>query len=98
MSDELYRGVATANPPSHAKLKPDWVRPEPPLGFSNLVAILAEVRVDNRKAFEWFLDYLDTDRNVFASDETDVCVPWPWENGFVPQAHDWDAIGIPHLM
>jgi hypothetical protein len=98
MTDDLYRGVNTSSPPSHPKLCVDWVRPEPPTGFSNLVAILVQVKKEGRTTQEWMLDYLDTERNIFASEETELFVPWPWVKGFTPQASDWDSIGIPHMM
>jgi len=46
----------------------------------------------------WILDYLDTDTAIFASEDHEFEVPWPWQAGFKPTANDWDAIGIPHLM
>ncbi|MDU4254577.1 hypothetical protein [Pseudomonas sp.] len=97
MKDDIYRGVDRTEPPSHPHLKPGWVRPAPPAGFVDLVALLAPVKVDGKDRYMWFLDYLDTERNVFASDDQEVEVPWPWVAGFVPQMGDWDAIGIPHL-
>lgn len=98
MTYDLYRGVNTDSPPCHPKLCVDWVRPEPPIGFSNLVAILVRVKKEGGTTQVWMLDYLDTERNIFASDEAEVTVPWPWVKGFTPQAGDWDSIGIPHLM
>lgn len=47
---------------------------------------------------EFFNGLLDTGTAVFASEEHEFEVPWPWQVGFKPTANDWDAIGIPHLM
>lgn len=94
---ELYRGVNTAMPPSHAKLLPGWVPPAPPSGYRNLVAILTPVVGQPGKTHEWFLDYLNTETAVFASEEQEFDVAWPWIESFVPQASDWDAIGVPAL-
>jgi len=94
---ELYTGVNTALPPSHIKLVPGWTPPVPPAGYRNLVAILAPVVGQPGKTHAWFLDYLDTETAVFASEEHEFDVAWPWVEDFVPQASDWDAIGVPAL-
>jgi len=94
---ELYKGVNTTNPPQHAKLLHGWTPPTPPVGYRNLVAILAPVVGVPGKSHDWFLDYLDTETAVFASEEHQFDVPWPWADGFQPQPADWDAIGIPAL-
>jgi hypothetical protein len=94
---ELYKGVNTTNPPQHAKLLHGWTPPTPPAGYRNLVAILAPVVGVPGKSHDWFLDYLDTETAVFASEEHQFDVPWPWADGFQPQPADWDAIGIPAL-
>lgn len=95
---ELYKGVNMASPPQHDKLLPGWLPPEPPEGYRNLVAILAPVTLEaGHKSHMWVLDYLDTETAVFASEYHDFDVVWPWVLGYLPQSHDWDAIGIPHL-
>lgn len=96
---ELYRGVDRANPPQHEKLITGWLPPEaPPEGYKYLVAILAPVRIEGVQDYMWILDYLDTDTAIFASEDHEFEVPWPWQAGFKPTGNDWDAIGIPHLM
>ncbi len=96
---ELYKGVDRTNPPRHEKLIAGWLPPEtPPEGYKHLVAILGPVKIEGEQAYMWVLDYLDTGTAVFASEEHEFEVPWPWQVGFKPTANDWDAIGIPHLM
>jgi hypothetical protein len=95
----IYRDVNTATPPAHTYLVRGWVPPEPPTGFKHLVAILSPVTLQGGiKSSVWTLDYLNTETNVFASESTTVDVKWPWVDGFRPNAIDWDAIGIPHLV
>lgn len=95
---QLYKGVNTASPPQHEKLLLGWMPPEPPPGYRNLVAILVPIRTESgRRSYLWVLDYLNTETAVFASEDQDIEVPWPWIEGFLPQADDWDSIGIPHM-
>lgn len=94
----LFKGVNTANPPHHDKLVPGWAPPAPPQGYRNLVAILVPVSLeDGSKSRSWELDYLDTATGVFASEDHDFEVLWPWIAGYRPNPQDWDAIGIPYL-
>lgn len=94
---DLYRGVDRRSPPQHPNLLPGWVRPEPPEGYHHLVALGAVASIEGVRQFVWELDYLDPVTGVFASEAADVEVTWPWIEGFIPQAADWDAIGVPHL-
>ncbi|WP_256657388.1 hypothetical protein [Pseudomonas sp. 2FE] len=95
---EIYKGVDRTYPPQHERLIAGWVPPVvPPEGFKHLVAILGPVTVEGKRAYLWVLDYLNTETAVFASEDHEFDVPWPWVPGFAPQPHDWDAIGIPHL-
>jgi hypothetical protein len=94
---EIFKGVDTTQPPHHAKLVPGWTPPAPPPGC-HLVAILAPVTLEGgHKTHMWVLDYLDTETAVFASEDHDFTVEWPWVLGYLPQPGDWDAIGIPNL-
>lgn len=95
---ELFKGVDISHPPRHAKLMPNWTPPAPPPGYQHLVAILAPVTLgDGHKSHIWVLDYFDTETAVFASEDHEFEVEWPWQLGYLPQPGDWDAIGIPHL-
>ncbi|BAU77412.1 hypothetical protein [Metapseudomonas furukawaii] len=96
--NDLYRGVDRTDPPSHPQLKTGWIRPEPPSGYRNLVAFGAYATIEGVRKWVWELDYLDTDTGVFASEDHQFQVEWPWVDDFLPQAADWDSIGIPHLM
>nr|WP_260412801.1 hypothetical protein [Pseudomonas cichorii] len=88
-----------ASPPQHDKLLPGWLPPEPPEGYRNLVAFFAPITLDNgQKSNIWILDYFDTETAFCASEFHEFDVPWPWVSGFQPEAHDWDSIGIPHLI
>lgn len=95
---ELFKQVNKANPPQHEKMLPGWTPPEPPQGYRNLVAILVPVKLKGgHETKMWVLDYLDTETGVFASEEYEFDVIWPWAQDYLPQPGDWDAIGIPHL-
>lgn len=98
MSEELYRGVNRADPPEHPKLISGWQRPLPPEGFEHLVAVLVTIKANGTSTREWMLDYLDPEKHVFASELQEIKVETPWVSGFTPQASDWDAIGIPHMI
>ena len=97
---DIYRGVDRTDPPQHAKLIPGWQRPTPaPAGTKHLVALGGPATVDGKKIpFLWELGYFNPDSGDFGVDEEDAQVSWPWVEGFFPQASDWDAIGIPHMM
>ncbi|UCL90187.1 hypothetical protein [Pseudomonas sp. HS-18] len=94
---DLYKGVDRADPPVHAQLLPGWRRPEPPEGYRHMVALGYLAGADGSRRYVWEIDYLDVTTGVFASEEVELNVTWPWVGGFSPSAADWDAIGIPHL-
>lgn len=95
---QLFKNVDLSAPASHPQLIAHWSRPgELADGAQVPVAIYVPVIKDGMRDTEWVMDYLDMRTSSFLSEEQDLDLPWPWAQGFVPNARDWDAIGIPAL-
>lgn len=94
MRDELlYSGITVPDKPTHTFLKSDWIRPEEPEDYPNLVVS----KVPTTNGEQWSMDFLNTETGIFASEEIPVGINWPWVEHFHPAVEDWEGIGIPAL-
>lgn len=68
-------------------LKNGYKTPELMSGYDQLSAFFYE---DGSIA----LDFVNHTRRDFASEEHEIELDWPWEDGYKPTAKDWESIGF----
>ncbi len=71
---------------AHPMIKADYTLPQAPVNFSVICAFFREGK--------WEMDFINEETQVFASEEAEVALEWPWVAGFSPSCADWESIGI----
>lgn len=68
-------------------LKSNWVKPVIPDGYD-------QICVFTYPDGEAVLDFVNHETASFASEEFDVKLDWPWQDGYSPADKDWSSLGI----